>query len=205
MKTIRALLVVGLLLVLCAGLARGDGFKAIKFSWLAHTGTGYQKTRELESIMPVDFQLIDRHNEASGLYYGIPRDVEELEHMGSGLQKGVFQSTWMRQIPGTEEARKDPMFDSETGLFIFEKHASEILEMYSPAGVKVTIKMRRADTPHFPILISETQGLRQLVVYIALKDDINATIARIEYHLPERPTKEHLQIWDAFVSNLRER
>ena len=77
--------------------------------------------------------------------------------------------------------------------------------MYSKADFEMS--MRRADTRHFPILISEVRlGLRQLnVVYIALPDDANGTVAQIAYHMPEKPSPEHLRVWNTFVSKLREK
>ena len=205
MKKLRIFLIAGVVIVFGTGPAVSDEFKSIQFVWRAWTGATYKVTPVLESMMPIDFELINRRSDTVGIYYGVPSDVAELEREGSRLGKGVFQSTYTRQIPGTTEAKENPLFDSKTGQFAVEKHARAAREMYSKADFEMS--MRRADTRHFPILISEVRlGLRQLnVVYIALPDDADGTVAQIAYHMPEKPSPEHLRVWNTFVSKLREK
>jgi len=210
MSKLRVFLIAGVGLVLSAGPALGDQFKPLQFVWRIWTGSTYQVTPVLESIVPIDFELVDRHSDAAGLYYGVPSEVTELERAGQyeipKLAKGVFQSTYARQIPGTKEAKENPLFDLKSGRFAVEKHVRDIREAYSKADFEI-ITMRRADTPHFPILITEVRlGHRQLnVVYIALTDDANGTIAQIAYHMPEKPSIDNFQIWNRFLSGLREK
>ena len=205
MKKLRIFLIAGVVIVFGTGPAVSDEFKSVQFVWRAWTGATYKVTPVLESMMPIDFELINRRSDTVGIYYGVPSDVAELEREGSRLGKGVFQNTYTRQIPGTTEAKENPLFDSKTGQFAVEKHARAAREMYSKADFEMS--MRRADTRHFPILISEVRlGLRQLnVVYIALTGDVNGTIAQIAYHMPEKPSAEHLRVWNTFVSKLREK
>ena len=205
MKKLRIFLIAGVVIVFGTGPALSDEFKSVQFVWRAWTGSTYKVTPVLESMMPIDFELINRRSDTVGIYYGVPSDVAELEREGSRLRKGVFQSTYTRQIPGTTEAKENPLFDLKTGQFAVEKHARAAREMYSKTDFEMS--MRRADTRHFPILISEVRlGLRQLnVVYIALTGDVNGTIAQIAYHMPEKPSAEHLRVWNTFVSKLREK
>ena len=204
-------MIAGVALVFSAGPALGDQYKPVLFAWRIWTGSTHQVTPVLESTMPIDFELINRRNQASGLYYGVPSEVAALEReRPDELRRGVFQSTYSRQIPGTPEAAKNPLFDLKTGRFAFENGIEKDLrakrEMYPEVDFEI-ITIRRADTPHFPILITEWRvGRRQFrAVHIALTGDVNGTIAKIEYHMPEKPSTDNLEIWNRFISGLRDK
>ena len=193
-----------------SGVAFCEQFKPVQFVWTVWTGSKYQPSRVLESVMPVDFEVIDRQNSATGLYYGPLSEVEELEHAGQykvpKLTRGVFQRTTVSAIPGSSEAKENPFYNSGNGTFRVETELSNLLKGFANANIQV-ITLRRADTRNFPILISEIRmGNRtSRVVHVALTDSENGAVARIEYFAPEKPTSESVEIWNQFVAKLREK
>jgi len=211
MRNIGALLVALILLISSFdSAALGETFKTVQFVWTVWTGSQYQPSHVLESVMPADFDVVDRQNSATGLYYGPLNEVEELERAGHyevpKLTKGAFQRTTSSAIPGSREAKEKPFYNSKTGAFLFETEPSEIFKRFPNADIEV-ISLRRADTPHFPILISEIRmgSHKSRTVHIALTDSENGVVARIEYFAPENPTPDNIEIWNQFVADLREK
>ena len=198
-----------LLLSSFSGAAFSEQFKSVQFVWTVWTGSEYRHSQVLESVMPVAFEVVDPQNSATGLYYGTPNEVEELERAGNykipRLTRGVFQRTTVSAIAGSSEAKGHPFYDSRTGTFRFETELSDLLKRFPNADIQV-IALRRADTRHFPILISEIRmgSHTSRVVHVALPDSENSIVARLEYFAPEKPTVESVEIWNQFVANLHE-
>src|SRR6266487_6831901 len=82
MKKLRIFLIAGVVIVFGTGPALSDEFKSVQFVWRAWTGATYKVTPVLESMMPIDFELINRRSDTVGIYYGVPSDVAELEREG---------------------------------------------------------------------------------------------------------------------------
>jgi hypothetical protein len=178
-----------------------ETFKPFQLSfWVRHQPGHLPKpSPTLEVHFPADFEVVNFRTGNGGPFYGRRQEIDELQRAVDGkpkLLKGVFQ---VMDILRIEPGKAPPLFDRTTNRFLLETKLNETL-----FGLSFNIEsMRRADTRSFPILLAKAK-FGSASVYssvLVLPDD---AIVTITYWMPQPPTKANEEIWERFISSIRE-